>query len=74
MNTVHMPGFTADASLYKISQHYKIQASLDMAPQAVIPQRIKLRDVRCDCDASTDICVCDDGSIFNMVLGGGTLP
>jgi hypothetical protein len=38
MNTINMPGFTADASLYKTSQHYKIQASLGIAPQAVIPQ------------------------------------
>ena len=72
MNT--MPGFTAELSLYKTSQHYKLQTSLGAATQKLIPQRIKLRDVRCDCDGLTDICVCDDGSIFNIVLGGGNLP
>jgi hypothetical protein len=72
MNT--MPGFTAEASLYKTSQHYELQPCSNTAMQRIIPQRIKLRDVRCDCDGLTDICVCDDGSIFNMVLGGGNLP
>jgi hypothetical protein len=71
MNT--MPGFAAEASLYKTSLHHR-QTSLGIAMQAVIPQRIKLKTVRCDCDAATDWCVCDDGSEFNIVLGGGNLP
>lgn len=73
---MNIPGFTAEVSLYKTSRPYKLEAGFanGTAKQAIIQQRIKLRDVRCDCDALTDICVCDDGSVFNIVLGGGNLP
>ena len=66
-----LPGFTAEASLNQPSEHY-INLNHDtgsIAVNSVVPQRIKLRDVRCDCDAQTDICVCDNGRVFHMVLG-----
>jgi hypothetical protein len=37
--------------------------------QGVRAQRIKLREVRCDCDLRTDICVCDNGRVIHMTLG-----
>ena len=76
MNTINMPGFTAEVSLYKTSRPYRLEAGFanGTAKQAIIQQRIKEFDVRCDCDALSNICVCDDGSVFDIVLGGGNLP
>lgn len=38
MNTVNIPGFTAEASLYKTDKHYSVVAT-DAAPSAqVVPQ------------------------------------
>jgi hypothetical protein len=33
----------------------------------VIPQRIKLRDWTCECDAATDICVCISGGAMRVI-------
>jgi len=68
---MNMPGFTAEVSLYKTSQRYKLEAGFanGAAKQTIIQQRIKLKDVRCACDSQSDICVCNDGSVFNDVTG-----
>jgi hypothetical protein len=66
---MNMPGFTAEASLYNTTQLYKLQASFSNATQEVVPQRMKLTTVRCDCNAATDICVCDNGRVLSMTLG-----
>lgn len=72
-----IPGFTADASLSYTSEHYRLanvlvdgtDGKLALPKQMVVPQRIKLKDVQCACDTHSDICVCDDGSVFHQVLG-----
>jgi hypothetical protein len=72
-----LPGFTAEASLdtRREPPHHTgscmgwLARPLPLSEQGVIPQRIKLRTVHCACDSQTDICVCDDGRIFNDVLG-----
>ena len=66
---MNMPGFNADASLYDTKQPYSVKTSFGNAPQAVVPQRMKLTTVHCDCDAATDICVCDNGRVLSMTLG-----
>ena len=68
---MNMPGFTAEATLkihpdqYRMLEGYNRQSEI----QGVIPQRMKLRDVHCNCNAQTDICVCDNGRVFHNVLG-----
>jgi len=64
-----VPEFTADSSLYRTSRLYKTQTNFGATAQRVVPQRIKLKDVHCACDSRSDICVCDDGSVFNDVTG-----
>jgi hypothetical protein len=68
---MNMPGFTAEASFYKTSQPYKLETGFGSGTerQAIIQQRIKLKNVNCACDSQSDICVCDDGSVFNDVTG-----
>lgn len=68
---MNVPGFTADASLNGPSEHYIFSEEYAGATndQGVTPQRMKLRDVRCRCDAQTDICVCDNGRVLHAVLG-----
>jgi hypothetical protein len=65
------PGFTAEASLYRTNDHYKLTDSWTngIVGQEIIPQRIKLTEVRCVCDNATDICVCDNGRVFSNTLG-----
>jgi hypothetical protein len=74
MNTTTIPGFTAEASLDRINTPYRMAANgLSMADSgSIVPQRIKLRDWTCECDAATDICVCTSGGamrVIHAVLG-----
>jgi hypothetical protein len=74
MNTINMPGFTADAALGHTSEHYRFAVGATDMPNrgSVIPQRIKLREWTCECDAATDICVCTSGGamrVIHAVLG-----
>ncbi len=69
MIAMNIPGFTAEASLYNTSQLYRLQTSFGTAAQEIIPQRMKLKTVQCACDSQSDICVCDDGRVFNDVTG-----
>ena len=64
---MNMPGFTADQSVYKTSKSYHLTRTasaamssegMQQAEGSVIPQRIKLQEWTCDCDAATDICIC----------------
>ncbi len=66
-----MPGFTAKASLYRSRATYELAEGFARTTegQTIIPQRIKLRTVHCNCDTQTDICVCDNGRVFHNVLG-----
>ena len=66
---MNMPGFTAEASLYCTTHLYKAKTSFGNATQTVVPQRMKLTTVHCDCDAAPDICVCDNGRVLSMTLG-----
>ena len=68
---MNLPGFTAEASLNQPSEHYITlnQDTGSIAANSVVPQRIKLRTVRCNCDPHTDICRCDNGRVFHNVLG-----
>ena len=68
---MNMPGFTADASLSKPLNDYRLSEEYagGTNDSAVIPQRIKLRTVRCRCDPQTDICVCDNGQVLHQLLG-----
>jgi hypothetical protein len=72
--TMNIPGFTAEASLGHINEPYRhIAEGISMPDRGlVIPQRIKLRDWTCECDAATDICVCTSGGamrVIHAVLG-----
>lgn len=74
MNTMNIPGFTADAALRHASERQYLATSATDVPSrgSVIPQRIKLRDWTCECDAATDICVCTSGGamrVIHAVLG-----
>lgn len=74
MNTMTIPGFTAEASLGHINAPYRQMADGVSTPDGglVIPQRIKLRDWTCECNAATDICVCTSGGamrVIHAVLG-----
>ena len=74
MNTMDMPGFTAEASLYKaVASYPQAPVWVNTANEpTIIAQRIKLRDWTCECDASTDICVCTSGGamrVIHAVLG-----
>ena len=74
MNTMTIPGFTAESSLGHISKPYRSAGGgADSANGGlVIPQRIKLREWTCECDAATDICVCTSGGamrVIHAVLG-----
>ena len=43
MNTINMPGFTAEASLYKASERYNMARTVAMAnDQKIVPQRIRI--------------------------------
>lgn len=73
MNATNIPGFTADAALGH-SSHYHVTGDATDIPGrgSIIPQRIKLRDWTCECDAATDICVCTSGGamrVIHAVLG-----
>ncbi len=65
MNTMNIPGFTAEASFYKTRGYYQLAAGWPnvtggqpgIPQQAIIPQRIKLRCWDCVCDAF-DNCTC----------------
>ena len=74
MNTMTIPGFTAEASLGHSSKPYRsAEGEAGSAnEELIIPQRIKLRDWTCECDAATDICVCTSGGamrVIHAVLG-----
>jgi len=74
MSTINIPGFTAEASLHHTSDPYYIAVESAGTPSrgSIIPQRIKLRDWTCECDAATDICVCTSGGamrVIHAVLG-----
>jgi hypothetical protein len=63
-----MPGFTADAALSELRGCYRLRAEWENSlPAQIIAQRIKLRDWTCDCDARTDICVCESGGIVRVI-------
>jgi hypothetical protein len=44
MNTMNMPGFTAEASLYKASERYSMARTVDAMAndQKILPQRIRI--------------------------------
>jgi hypothetical protein len=74
MNILNIPGFTAEASLRDPNEDYRLTVRATDTPSRglVIPQRIKLRDWTCECDAATDICVCTSGGsmrVIHAVLG-----
>jgi hypothetical protein len=73
MTTMNMPGFTAEASLrHSNTITFQWPRPLPQTEGSVIPQRIKLRDWTCECDAATDICVCTSGGamrVIHAVLG-----
>lgn len=66
-----IPGFTAEASLFQKRSHYQIAAGWSNVAggQSIIAQRIKMREVQCECDTHTDICVCTNGRVFHLLLG-----
>jgi len=66
---MNMPGFTAEASLYETNQRYTTNESFGAKTKAIVPQRMKLTTVHCDCDAATDICVCSNGRVISMTQG-----
>jgi hypothetical protein len=67
-----LPGFTARTSIYKTAEG----GSRDHGSQyrkdnrdILVPQRMKLVEVHCECDTWTDICVCDNGRVLHATLG-----
>ena len=68
---MNLPGFTAEATLEKTLGQYQHDGRHAVGPNnaTVVPQRIKLRTVHCACDSATDICVCDNGRVLDLLLG-----
>ena len=66
---MNLPGFTAESTLSRRFGHRERSDSYDAGQQSVVPQRIKLRDVHCACDAATDVCICDNGRVIDLLLG-----
>ncbi len=73
---MNIPGFTAEASLRRtntIARRLPGPMPGAEGSVSVIPQRIKLQEWTCDCDAATDICICrsEHGAIraIHAVLG-----
>ena len=68
---MNLPGYTAEASLRKGTGNYGLQAKFGNEPgnRTVIPQRMKLTDVHCACDNATDVCICDNGRVIDLLLG-----
>lgn len=69
-----MPGFTAGASLHEAGARYQLTADSASITggQTVVAQRMKLVEWTCECDARTDICVCESGGrirVLHAVLG-----
>ena len=65
-----LPLFSAEASLARPSRSYQLNAAQAGADgRTVVPQRIKLTTVRCVCDNQTDVCVCDNGRVIDLLLG-----
>lgn len=66
-----IPGFTAERSMVRTSERYKYNTNFAASNEGmtVTPQRMKLTTVHCNCDAATDICVCDNGRVLHDVLG-----
>jgi len=66
-----MPGFRAENSLLGMNRRYRREAAFADPSRAskIIPQRMKLTTVHCNCDSATDICVCDNGRVLHAVLG-----
>ena len=67
MNTINIPGFTADASFYRSSARYQVGAMLPSLRQGgeVLPQRIRC-NIFGDCCFTTPFgitccCFSDDG-------------
>ena len=67
MNTMNMPGFTAEASLYKTDEHYPVVAT-DAAPSTQVVPQYGLcdkaayycnRGIRKWCDIEDRICFLD---------------
>jgi hypothetical protein len=55
-----MPGFTAEQSLLESDTQDRLNSGFadSIGEATIIPQRIKLRSVRCICDIY-DFCVCN---------------
>jgi hypothetical protein len=58
MNIMNIPGFTAEASLYKAIDHYKLaDTHASENQQKIIPQLMPLECTGCTC--SPDGCKCE---------------
>lgn len=44
-----------------------LQEPRTLSGPAIMPQRIKLQEWECACDAATDICVCVSGGIVRVI-------
>ena len=70
---MQLPGFVADQSLYQtIKQEETIQLVYKTSvidDNLIVPQRMKIGTIHCECDPQTDICVCDNGRLIHAVLG-----
>lgn len=51
MNTMNIPGFTAEVSLYKASERYRMARTINAMAndQKIVPQRIPLCSVEPEC-------------------------
>jgi hypothetical protein len=72
MSNIVLPGFTARTSVYETGEeasgHHGGQQRKDNR-DSLVPQRMKLVEVHCECDTWTDICVCDNGRVLHATLG-----
>lgn len=72
MNTMNMPGFTGEASLYKTSGHYRIVGTPDdlLGSRGVLPQLYTTRAVcrACGCTLSEVACDCGQGESASAKL------
>jgi len=57
MNTKNIPGFTAEASIYKTSDHYRMAKVFQQADGAVYPA-VPCCEIHCDAVAQRCINIC----------------
>jgi hypothetical protein len=67
MNTMNMPGFTAETALYKASEHYQQQS---VSATVAFGVQAALRIGGLDLNATCGTCICDPGQCCTATSQG----